>query len=134
MPISIVCPNCQSLLQVADHLEGQVALCGHCSQPLRVVRAARPIPAPLPAPPQPPPAVRATAPFQPTLATRSSSSRGSVARSRPSNLVPLLTWVGVIGVAVAIVVAVFVEGNRRRAERRRQEVAAKVAAKVVMPS
>src|SRR4051812_39468619 len=138
MPVSIVCPNCQSSLQVADHLAGHAVLCGHCSQPLQVPRPTRPTPIPLPSPPP----SGGSAPFPPSAAPptvmsrepRSGFSHASRRpRSRPSNLLPLLTWVGLIALAAAVVVAVFVEGNRRRAERRQQEEIAKASAKPSLP-
>src|SRR2546430_3115776 len=125
MPFSILCPKCNSLLQLEDHLQGGAVQCGHCSQPMQVPRmAARPIPAP--ASKVAPRTELPRSPIPVSLNQRS-GLRPSRLPSPRSNLVPILTWVGVIGVAAAVVVAVFVEGNRRRAERRRQEEVAKAA-------
>ena len=138
MPLSIACPVCKSVLQIPDNLQGQAVLCGHCSKPIQVP-AAQPRPIPMPirehsnssasisniganighgGPPQ-----------FPNVST-SRTLRGGTPRNRslprPSNLIPVLSWIGVFTAVTAIIVTVFIIGNSRR-KQRQLEVAAKAA-------
>ncbi len=130
MAVNLVCPNCKSFLQVPETQLGNAAVCGRCRQAIVLTPRAQNQGAP------PVLGVSEQAPLGPSILPptilsnpiRSGPPRARRVHAAPSNLVPILSWVGVTVVVIGLVVAVFVIGNRRRAEeRRRQDEIAKAA-------